>query len=230
MRRGFEPRRGHWSLPGGFVDLGETVETAAAREVDGGTEPSGGDHPAWWAFIRVQRIVRWLWSMQPPHRALPPRRRRPSRCGRLRRSTSHGRTWPSGAKNDALQRLLWELAQGQGPRAPEPPTAARARPRLRRHAVRRLSRAGQLPRRGSPDGRRDPDVDRPRAQGRAGRLRAAGGLGRALRGDPRADPHPRRPADDRPHRSRRRWPRASRSTSSRSAARPATRSRTTCAS
>jgi ADP-ribose pyrophosphatase YjhB (NUDIX family) len=33
MRRGFEPRRGHWSLPGGFVDLGETVETAAEREV-----------------------------------------------------------------------------------------------------------------------------------------------------------------------------------------------------
>jgi ADP-ribose pyrophosphatase YjhB (NUDIX family) len=33
MRRGFAPRRGHWSLPGGFVDLGETVETAAAREV-----------------------------------------------------------------------------------------------------------------------------------------------------------------------------------------------------
>jgi ADP-ribose pyrophosphatase YjhB (NUDIX family) len=33
MRRGFEPRRGHWSLPSGFVDLGETVETAAVREV-----------------------------------------------------------------------------------------------------------------------------------------------------------------------------------------------------
>ena len=33
MRRGFEPRRGHWSLPSGFVDLGETVEAAAAREV-----------------------------------------------------------------------------------------------------------------------------------------------------------------------------------------------------
>jgi ADP-ribose pyrophosphatase YjhB (NUDIX family) len=33
MRRGFEPRRGHWSLPGGFVDLGETVEDAAIREV-----------------------------------------------------------------------------------------------------------------------------------------------------------------------------------------------------
>ena len=33
MRRGFEPQRGHWSLPSGFVDLGETVETAAVREV-----------------------------------------------------------------------------------------------------------------------------------------------------------------------------------------------------
>jgi ADP-ribose pyrophosphatase YjhB (NUDIX family) len=33
MRRGFEPRRGHWSIPGGFVDLGESVEQAAIREV-----------------------------------------------------------------------------------------------------------------------------------------------------------------------------------------------------
>ncbi len=33
MRRGFEPRRGHWSMPGGFVDLGESVEHAAIREV-----------------------------------------------------------------------------------------------------------------------------------------------------------------------------------------------------
>ena len=33
MRRGFEPRRGHWSMPGGFVDLGETVEDAARREL-----------------------------------------------------------------------------------------------------------------------------------------------------------------------------------------------------
>ena len=34
MRRGFEPRRGHWSMPGGFVDLGESVEDAAIREVE----------------------------------------------------------------------------------------------------------------------------------------------------------------------------------------------------
>ncbi|MEA2394168.1 MAG: hypothetical protein QOJ82_2059 [Solirubrobacteraceae bacterium] len=32
-RRGFEPGRGQWSMPGGFVDLGETVEEAVAREL-----------------------------------------------------------------------------------------------------------------------------------------------------------------------------------------------------
>jgi ADP-ribose pyrophosphatase YjhB (NUDIX family) len=32
MRRGFEPSRGLWTMPGGFVDLGESVEEAAIRE------------------------------------------------------------------------------------------------------------------------------------------------------------------------------------------------------
>ena len=32
LRRGFEPGRGRWTFPGGFVDLGESVEQAAARE------------------------------------------------------------------------------------------------------------------------------------------------------------------------------------------------------
>ena len=32
LKRGFEPNRGKWSMPGGFVDLGESVEDAAIRE------------------------------------------------------------------------------------------------------------------------------------------------------------------------------------------------------
>lgn len=33
LRRGFQPGAGRWTFPGGFVDLGETVEDAARREV-----------------------------------------------------------------------------------------------------------------------------------------------------------------------------------------------------
>lgn len=32
LKRGFQPNRGKWSMPGGFVDLGESVEDAAIRE------------------------------------------------------------------------------------------------------------------------------------------------------------------------------------------------------
>jgi len=33
IRRRHEPLAGHWSLPGGMVELGETLETAIAREM-----------------------------------------------------------------------------------------------------------------------------------------------------------------------------------------------------
>jgi ADP-ribose pyrophosphatase YjhB (NUDIX family) len=32
IRRAYEPGRGRWTMPGGFVDLGESVEQAAVRE------------------------------------------------------------------------------------------------------------------------------------------------------------------------------------------------------
>lgn len=32
LRRAIEPRRGFWTFPGGFVEMGETVEKAALRE------------------------------------------------------------------------------------------------------------------------------------------------------------------------------------------------------
>jgi ADP-ribose pyrophosphatase YjhB (NUDIX family) len=33
LRRGFDPGRGLWTFPGGFVDLGESVEDAVHREI-----------------------------------------------------------------------------------------------------------------------------------------------------------------------------------------------------
>jgi 8-oxo-dGTP diphosphatase len=34
IKRGHDPFKDHWAFPGGFVDCGETVEAAAARELE----------------------------------------------------------------------------------------------------------------------------------------------------------------------------------------------------
>ena len=34
LRRGIQPQRGRWVMPGGFVDRGETVQAAAVRETE----------------------------------------------------------------------------------------------------------------------------------------------------------------------------------------------------
>ena len=34
VKRAFEPAKGTWSLPGGFIELGETPEDAATRELE----------------------------------------------------------------------------------------------------------------------------------------------------------------------------------------------------
>ena len=55
IRRKYEPLAGHWSLPGGSVELGETLETAVAREMleETGLEVEVG--PVIEVFDRIMR-------------------------------------------------------------------------------------------------------------------------------------------------------------------------------
>jgi ADP-ribose pyrophosphatase YjhB (NUDIX family) len=71
LRRGFEPGRGLWTFPGGFVDLGESVEEAARREAAEelrmGIEVEGLVGVYSRAEDRVVLIVYRARALGPPH-------------------------------------------------------------------------------------------------------------------------------------------------------------------
>jgi hypothetical protein len=51
IKRGKEPLRGRWVVPGGTVELGETLEAATVREVVSG-QPQAGSDAAEVALVR----------------------------------------------------------------------------------------------------------------------------------------------------------------------------------
>ena len=58
MRRGFEPSRGLWTMPGGFVDLGESVEDAAIRETKEEIGSKSRSPDSWGSTLEA-RIASW---------------------------------------------------------------------------------------------------------------------------------------------------------------------------
>jgi 8-oxo-dGTP diphosphatase len=66
LRRGFDPGRGRWTFPGGFVDLGESVEEAARREVREELEIDVELGPLLGVYSRsADRIVLLVWTGRP---------------------------------------------------------------------------------------------------------------------------------------------------------------------
>ena len=201
MRRGFEPSRGLWTMPGGFVDLGESVEDAAIRE----TKEEIGVDIEITSLVGVysrstDRIVVVVYAARAQGTRGGPRRR--SKFEPSGRPLSHGTSWRSGATVARCATTCTQRRRTPPPPArPDRPPRAGHRRRRRRHVRRRVRRAEHVHAVAGPLDRPDRDLHRARAQGRARPVRAAGGLGRAVRGrDPAARPPPRRPADGRPRR------------------------------
>jgi NADH pyrophosphatase NudC (nudix superfamily) len=55
LRRGFDPAQGRWTFPGGFVDLGESVEDAAHRERPTRSWGSQSSWDRWWGCTHARR-------------------------------------------------------------------------------------------------------------------------------------------------------------------------------
>lgn len=55
IRRKYEPLKGHWSLPGGMVEIGEPLETALAREMEEETGLTVDVGPVIEVFDRITR-------------------------------------------------------------------------------------------------------------------------------------------------------------------------------
>ena len=58
IRRKFSPHQGKWALPGGFVDMDETLEQSVARELEEETGISGIDLKQLKAFSSLERDPR----------------------------------------------------------------------------------------------------------------------------------------------------------------------------
>ena len=102
IRRGKDPFAGRWALPGGFCDPGESVEQAAARELEEETGLRGVRMEQVYTFSAPGRDPRG-WVVSVAHLALvPPRRLAEAQAGD---DAHEARWWPMRANPGGGYRL-----------------------------------------------------------------------------------------------------------------------------